>query len=170
VQLGPTTIVEAGGHEAGEARVALTDGSHPPHWQEVHVQADIIRGAPYFPVSDVSSIGSYYRDVLGFRCEYAAGDPPEFAVYSRNGSPVMFRRVQDPSLICPNERQGGAWDVFFWVNDVEALHGELAQKGAVVVYPPVVQPYGMKEFAVRDSDGYVLGFGQEWPAAGGPTP
>ena len=26
-------------------------------------QADIIRGAPYFPVPDVSSIGAYYRDV-----------------------------------------------------------------------------------------------------------
>jgi hypothetical protein len=32
----------------------------------------------------------------------------------------------------------------------------------VTVYPPVVQPYGMKEFAVRDPNGYVLGFGQQW--------
>jgi hypothetical protein len=30
----------------------------------------------------------------------------------------------------------------------------------------VVQPYGMKEFAVRDPDGHVLGFGQTWPAQG----
>lgn len=123
-------------------------------------RADIIRGAPYFPVPDVSSIGEHYRDVLGFQCEYAAGSPPEFAIYSRNGSPVMFRRVHDPSLLSPNERQGGAWDVFFWVSDVEALFGELTAKGATVVYEPVVQPYGMKEFAVRDPNGYVLGFGQ----------
>jgi len=127
-------------------------------------QADIIRGAPYFPVPDVTSIGSYYRDALGFQCEYSAGNPPEFAVYSRNGSPVMFRRVPEPGLICPNEAQGGTWDVFFWVNDVEALHAELVTKGAVIVYPPVIQPYGMKEFAIRDPNGYVLGFGQTWPA------
>jgi uncharacterized glyoxalase superfamily protein PhnB len=75
----------------------------------------------------------------------------------------MFRRVPQPNLISPNERQGGTWDVFFWVNDVEALHGELELKGATVVYAPVVQPYGMKEFAVRDPNGYVLGFGQTWP-------
>ena len=125
--------------------------------------AEIIRGAPYFPVPDVSSIGAYYRDILGFHCEYAAGDPQEFAVYSRNGSAVMFRRVQEPSVISPNERQGGTWDVFFWVNDVEALYGELTLKGASVVYSPVIQPYQMKEFAVRDPNGYVLGFGQEWP-------
>ena len=106
-----------------------------------------------------------YRDVLGFECEYSAGSPPEFAVYSRSGVPLMFRRVPQPDLISPNERQGGTWDVFFWVNDVEALHEELERKGATVVYQPVVQPYGMKEFAVRDPNGYVLGFGQTWPSS-----
>jgi catechol 2,3-dioxygenase-like lactoylglutathione lyase family enzyme len=126
----------------------------------------IIRGAPYFPVADVAAIGAYYRDVLGFRCEYSAGDPPEFAIHSRDGSPVMFRRAPDPGRIWPNEAQGGTWDAFYWVDDVDALHGELAGKGASVVYPPVVQPYGMKEFAVRDPNGYVLGFGQEWPVNG----
>ena len=81
---------------------------------------------------------------------------------TRNGSPIMFRRVSDPSLIRPNESQGGTWDVFFWVNDVESLYDELAKRGAATVYPPLVQPYGMKEFAVRDPNGYVLGFGQDW--------
>ena len=50
--------------------------------------------------------------------------------------------------------------MFFWVDDVMKLHAELAGAGATVVYAPVVQPYGMKEFAVRDPNGYVLGFGQ----------
>jgi uncharacterized glyoxalase superfamily protein PhnB len=74
----------------------------------------------------------------------------------------MFRRVADAGLIRPNEKQGGTWDVFLWVDDVESLFGELGRKGAEVVYAPTVQPYGMKEFAVRDPNGYVLGFGQEW--------
>jgi len=30
-------------------------------------------------VSDVAP-GDYYRDVLGFQREYAAGNPPEFAI------------------------------------------------------------------------------------------
>jgi uncharacterized glyoxalase superfamily protein PhnB len=127
-------------------------------------QAEIIRGAPYFPVPDVASIGAYYQDVFGFHCEYAAGDPPEFAIFSRGGSAIMFRRTPEPHRIAPNEQQGGTWDVFCWVTDVEALYGELEARKATVVYLPVVQPYGMKEFAVRDPNGYVLGFGQEWPA------
>ena len=126
--------------------------------------AEIIRSATYFPVAEVSTIGAYYRDVLGFQCDYAAGDPPEFAISTRGGCCVMFRRVPAPGLICPNERQGGTWDVFSWVDDVDALHAELAGNGAVIVHPPVVRPYGMKEFAVRDPNAYVLGFGQDWPA------
>ncbi len=126
-------------------------------------QAAILRGAPYFLVPDVSAAGTYYQEVLGFRCEYAAGDPPEFAIYSRSGSPVMFRRATDPGLICPNEKQGGTWDIFYWVEAVDPLYQELKGLGANFAYLPVIQPYGMKEFAIRDPNGYVLGFGQEWP-------
>jgi catechol 2,3-dioxygenase-like lactoylglutathione lyase family enzyme len=126
-------------------------------------RAAVVRGAPYFPVPDVATTGAYYRDVLGFRCEYSAGDPPEFALYSRDGHGIMLRCVADAALIRPSERQGGTWDAFFWVDDVEALYDELARKSVEVVYAPVVQPYGMKECAVRDPDGHVLGFGQEWP-------
>lgn len=126
-------------------------------------QAGIIRGAPYFLVPDVSLAGTYYQEVLGFQCEYTAGDPPEFAIYSRGGSAVMFRRAPDPDRICPNEKQGGTWDVFYWVEDLDPLYQELKGLGATFAYLPVVQPYGMKEFAVRDPNGYVLGFGQEVP-------
>lgn len=129
--------------------------------------AEILRAAPYFPVPNVAQIGAYYRDVLGFSCEYAAGEPPEFAIHSRGGSAIMFRRVTDPALITPNEKQGGTWDVFFWVTDVDALYRELSLKGAAVVYAPVVQPYGMKEFAIRDPNGYVLGFGEPSAREGG---
>lgn len=81
----------------------------------------ILRGAPYFLVPDVAAAGAYYRDVCGFECEYAAGDPPEFAICKRDGAQIMFRRAFDPGLI------------------------------------------GIREFAVRDPNGYVLGFGEELP-------
>jgi uncharacterized glyoxalase superfamily protein PhnB len=123
----------------------------------------ILRSAAYFPVPDVAAIGAYYRDVLGFACEYAAGEPPQFAIHSRGGAAIMFRRVEEAGCICPNEKQGGTWDVFSWVEDVDSLYRELTLMGAEVVYEPVVQPYGMKEFAVRDPNGYVLGFGQALP-------
>ena len=73
----------------------------------------------------------------------------------------MLRLVSSSERIIPNEKQGGTWDAFFWVRDAEALHAELRGCGAEVVYGPVIQEsYHMKEFAVRDPEGYVLGFGQ----------
>ena len=120
----------------------------------------LLRSAPYFPVTDVQQAAEYYERVLGFRPEYIAGSPPEFAIVSRDGLPIMLRLVATAN-ITPNEQQGGTWDAFFWVSDVRALHAELLANGAEIVYGPIVQEaYHMEEFAVRDREGYVLGFGQ----------
>ncbi|HKQ93361.1 MAG TPA: VOC family protein [Blastocatellia bacterium] len=122
----------------------------------------LLRAAPYFPVSDVGRSVAFYAEILGFRCEYSAGTPLQFAICSRDGLAIMLRRVSAPKLITPNERQGGTWDVFFWVDDAQALHAEFNAKGVDVVYGPLIQEeYKMREFAIRDCDGHVLGFGQE---------
>jgi predicted enzyme related to lactoylglutathione lyase len=121
----------------------------------------LLRSASYFPVADVARSVTHYEQVLGFRAEYAAGTPPVFAILSRDGLAVMLRLVAKPELIRPSESQGGTWDVFFWVRDADGLHQELAGRGATVVYPPTIQAaYQMKEFAIRDCDGHVLGFGE----------
>ena len=121
----------------------------------------LLRSAPYFPVTDVEQSASYYERVLGFQRDYAAVTPPQFAIVSRDGLSVMLRLVSAPEKICPNERQGGTWDAFFWVADVLTLHEELRTNGASIVYGPMIQDaYQMQEFAIRDRDVHVLGFGQ----------
>lgn len=121
----------------------------------------LLRSAPYFPVASVERSAAFYEQVLGFRCEYSAGSPLQFAICSRDGLAIMLRRMSAPELIVPIEKQGGTWDAFFWVSDAEALHAEFNAKGAEIVYGPMIQEaYQMKEFAVRDCDGHVLGFGQ----------
>ena len=124
----------------------------------------LLRSAPYFPVADVAKLAAYYERTLGFHVDYTAGSPPMFAILSRDGFPLMLRLVSDASRLLPNEKQGGTWDVFCWVEALDPLVEELEQRGATFVYRPVVQPYGMREFAVRDPVGYVLGFGEQWPA------
>ena len=121
----------------------------------------ILRAAAYFPVPDLIASADHYEQVLGFSREYVGGTPPEFAILSRDGFPIMLKLVPRTTRLSPNEQQGGTWDAFFWVRDVRALHEELAGRGAEIVYGPIVQQaYNMEEFAVRDRDGYVLGFGQ----------
>jgi catechol 2,3-dioxygenase-like lactoylglutathione lyase family enzyme len=127
----------------------------------------LLRSAPYFPVADVEQSAEHYERVLGFRREYVGGSPAVFAILSRDGLPIMLRLVAAPERISPNEHQGGTWDAFFWVRDARALYSELAARGAEVVYGPLVQKeYNMEEFAVRDRDGYVLGFGQALSGSG----
>lgn len=123
--------------------------------------AQLLRSAPYFPVPDIEASAAHYERVLGFHRDYTAGSPPQFAILSRDGLAIMLKRVSAPEKISPNEQQGGTWDVFFWVQDAQALHDELNGRRANIVYGPIVQQeYQMLEFAVRDHDGYVLGFGQ----------
>jgi catechol 2,3-dioxygenase-like lactoylglutathione lyase family enzyme len=120
-----------------------------------------LRSTPYFPVKDVARSAEHYERVFGFRPEYIAGAPPEFAILSRDGLGIMLRLVPASEQVIPNERQGGTWDVFFWVSDAQALHAELRANGADIVYGPLIQEaYHTEEFAVRDLEGYVLGFGQ----------
>ena len=123
--------------------------------------AKILRHSPYFPVANVERTLDFYQQVLGFDCEYSAGVPLQFAICSRDGFAIMLRRVSEGGVIVPIEKQGGTWEAFFWVNDAEALHAELESKGADIVYGPLIQDsYQMKEFAIRDCDGHVLGFGE----------
>lgn len=119
----------------------------------------LTRHAPYLPVEDVARTASLYEQRFGFTTEYTGGAPPEFAIVSRDGLALMLRRVADPAAIRPSETQGGTWDAFFWVEDPDTLFAELRDRGASVVYEPTMMPYGIKEFAVRDDDGHVLGFG-----------
>ena len=121
----------------------------------------LLRSAPYFPVANLALSMEHYERILGFQREYVGGSPADFAIMSRDGLSIMLRAVSTPERISPNEKQGGTWDVFFWVRDARALHAELRARGANPVYGPIVQAaYRMEEFAARDSDGYVLGFGQ----------
>lgn len=125
------------------------------------VTEQLTHAAPYFPVHDVDATVAHYENVLGFRRDYAAGQPTEFAIVSRDGHSIMFRLVPTGTRIAPNEQQGGTWDVFFWVRNARELFDELRTKGAQIAYEPIVQEsYGMEEFAVRDRNGYVIGFGQ----------
>ena len=119
----------------------------------VNPRADILRGAPYFPVADVARTGDYYREVLGFEREYqrrSAGvrgvQPERVADHvppcgGRDPDPAERKPGRHVGRVLLGQRRRGVVD-------------ELARKGAVTVYAPVVQPYGMKEFAVRDPNGY----------------
>jgi uncharacterized glyoxalase superfamily protein PhnB len=115
--------------------------------------------APCLMVADVIKANSYYADRLGFRSPRMWGDPPTFCIAQRDGLELMLAQVDPGRKVHPNSENDGRIDVYFWVNDADALHREFRVSGAEVVCEPEDQPYDMREFLVRDPDGHVLAFG-----------
>ena len=120
--------------------------------------------APYFLVKDLLASVEYYRTALGFCRPRLWGEPPGFAMPQRDGLTVMLKQAEPGMTILPNGSQEHCWDAYFWIEDVDALFAEMKENGAVIEYAPCIQEYEMKEFAVRDPDGYVLAFGQHHEA------
>jgi uncharacterized glyoxalase superfamily protein PhnB len=52
------------------------------------------------------------------------------------------------------------FDVYLYVDDVDAIYTEFRELGADLVHGPVDQGYGLREIRVRDPNGYVLAFGK----------
>jgi uncharacterized glyoxalase superfamily protein PhnB len=51
------------------------------------------------------------------------------------------------------------FDLYVYVDDVEALHAELSERGTEILAEPGDTAYGMRELRVRDPHGYILAFG-----------
>ena len=96
---------------------------------------------PHFVVRDVVEAAEYYRDVFGFKIMGYYWDPPVFAIVGRDDVVIQFGRIDRGETVAPNRtRRDEALDAYIWVNDLDALHGELKEKGAKIVDAPKRQP------------------------------
>ncbi|WP_213955535.1 MULTISPECIES: VOC family protein [unclassified Variovorax] len=139
---------------------------------------------PVLPVSDVTRAARYFRDVLGFELDFIAGEPPSYArvrhvpafdafdADARSGGNGLVRHAIVPDghgqgdavyirLWQCNARETRQWrgEIVIHVGyDVDGLHATYLKRGVEVVEPPASQPWGLREFAIREPDGHVLRF------------
>ena len=118
---------------------------------------------PVFLVDEIISTVEYYRDKLGFRVDYVYGDPPNYGSVSRGGAVLHFTKSDPPGRRNGVRRAGpgNGVDAFFVVSEVDALHAQFAENGAVVITGPAAHEYGMREFKIEDTNGYILVFAAE---------
>jgi len=129
------------------------------------MSAKIIGSAPILLVKDVVASANHYRDALGFSYERFWGEPPRFCMVKRDGFVVMLSQVDDPSVIVPHYKHVDCmWNIYFWVDDVDALYADFKKSGAKIDYELCNQPYGCREFGIQDLDGYDVAFGQDLDA------
>ena len=112
-----------------------------------------VQGAPVLHVPDVPATIAFYRDVLGFRCDF--GDDT-YAVVWRDNSAIHFVR---------DEAGPRGVHLFQWVKNVDAYYRELVNRGAQGAAEPTNQPYGIREFGLRDINGVEIVFGQDIESA-----
>ena len=123
--------------------------------------ARLTHSAPVLLVRDVRAAADHYRDAMGFRYERFSGEPPSFVILARDSMDVMLKQIDDPKQIVPRwVASAGLWDMYFWVDDVEALYQEFVARSARIDYGLCNQPYGCREFGTQDLDGHDIGFGQ----------
>ncbi|MBO6784530.1 MAG: VOC family protein [Alphaproteobacteria bacterium] len=113
------------------------------------------------PVRDVPVTVDFYADVLGFERRFTADDR-SFAIVVHGEAAIHFVATDDPDAL---KATANNISVYLWVRGIDALYESL--RPALDPLPdgrvraPFDQPYGMREFHVKDPDGCLLLFGEE---------
>lgn len=108
-------------------------------------------------VRDLAASTAYYIDVLGFTRDFGDG-ADGWSFLSRDDFKVMLGECPDDRAA--SELRNHSWFAYVTVSGVDALHQELASRGADVIAGPVTEPWGMREFGIRTPDGHRIRFGE----------
>ncbi len=112
------------------------------------------------PVRDVEASVAFYRDTLGFEARFVSDDKG-FGTVIRGEAALHLLRTDDAEAL---RATGNNISVYVWVKGVDALFAQLESKLGQLpeghVRAPFDQPYGMREFHVKDPDGCLLFFGE----------
>jgi catechol 2,3-dioxygenase-like lactoylglutathione lyase family enzyme len=115
-----------------------------------------IQVSPFFGVASLDAAIAFYRDVLAFSV-WAPGGGYAYAERER----IAFRLLE---LDTGARNPPGCSHAYIDIADVDSLFAELEPKlmdlPASRWAKPKDQPYGQREFWVRDPDGNLVTFGQ----------
>jgi len=111
---------------------------------------------PMLWVDDVRATIDYYVSVLGFN-EANYVEDPGWGVVEKHKVEIMLAR---PNQHVPYTGPHFTGSLYLRTDDVEAWWNFLKDK-ATVVYPIENFDYGMREFAIKDCNGYILQYGQD---------
>jgi catechol 2,3-dioxygenase-like lactoylglutathione lyase family enzyme len=114
--------------------------------------------APQFLVDDLQRSIAYYRDRLGFSVKFEYGG--FYAGVSRDGCELHLKEAPKTVADREHRRREEHLDASIGVEGVDALYDELRRRGAEVIKPLEIRPWGVRDFYVADPDGYILCFGE----------
>lgn len=112
---------------------------------------------PILAVANVQATAEFYRDQLGFRIAFLDGEPPTFAGvafgdWMATGVTIWLSQAEDPP-------RADGLSLYLDVGPgLEALFATYRARGVDIAHAPEGKPWGAREFAIRDCNGYLLRF------------
>jgi catechol 2,3-dioxygenase-like lactoylglutathione lyase family enzyme len=124
--------------------------------------------APFFIVRNVPAALSFYRDRLGFDIAFEGPEPGDifFGIVERGAAMIMLTDVgvePVPNYMRDIKKGWARWDAYLHVPDPDALAAEFSSRNVEFVQPLKDDDDGLRGFALKDADGYVLFFGRPRP-------
>src|ERR1700757_1303497 len=117
---------------------------------------DVFKAAiPVLHVRGSKAAEEFYCKKLGFRREFA------YRVDESKADPCYIGLVRDNARLHVSSFSGDGVSggiVRFEVDDVDAIHAELVEKGVRIDTGPVDQTWGTREMYVKDTDGNSVRF------------
>jgi len=119
---------------------------------------ELHHAAPQLLVDDLPRSLDFYEKQLGFARDFVYEG--FYASVSRGAATLHLKCAPKTAADRAHRAAGQHLDAFIAVSDVEALHDELAGRGAPITQPLTDQAWQNRDFQVTDPDGYILCFSE----------
>ena len=118
--------------------------------------------SPLLAVSNVKKTIDFYQNTLGFKMGmvFPDADNPEYADLSKDGMVLMFIPAKNVG-IGSEEKLGVGVNMYMEIDgNIDEYYAELKNKGVSIAADIKDEPFGIRDFTVKDIDGYQLTFNQ----------
>lgn len=119
--------------------------------------AQFIRSNPHLPVKNLRATLDYYQHHLGFSEEWTFGDKD--GGISRDQLRLLF--AEDPLFTEQINNNSQRLPLLWFVQNIESVYQEYKGRGISIADDLRLHPYGQREFAFIDINGYYVRVAEE---------
>jgi catechol 2,3-dioxygenase-like lactoylglutathione lyase family enzyme len=124
-------------------------------------KAVITAAEPQLFVADIKSSCDFFSAKLGFAIAFTYGEPPFYAQVVRDGARLNLRHVDRPVIdaaVRDRDELLAASLTVAGADEITTLFSEFHAAGASFFQTLKQQPWGARDFIIRDPDGNLLLF------------
>jgi uncharacterized glyoxalase superfamily protein PhnB len=129
--------------------------------QSAPSKVTIVNAEPQLFVTNIQRSCEFYREKLNFSLVFSYGEPPFYAQVGRDAVRLNLRLVEQPvieSTVRDREELLSVSMTVATADEIKMLFLEFQSSGVAFHQPLKRQPWGVKNFVIRDPDGNLLLF------------